>query len=84
MFIVTAVDPEYKAFIIHVAVLSINLGDKKHPLRKAQIAHLKVDEAFIKVFSKYANFVDAFLPKLAVKLPKYTRINNHAIKLVDN
>ncbi len=55
-----------------------------HPSRKAQIAHLKAAEALIKVPSKYADFADVFLPKLAVKLPKYTRINNHAIKLVDD
>ena len=46
--------------------------------------HLKVDKALIKVFSKYINFVKVFLLKLALKLLKYIRINNHAIKLVDN
>ena len=55
-----------------------------HPLKRAQIAHLKVDEAFTQVPSKYADFVDIFLLKLVVKLLEYTRINNHAIKLVDD
>ena len=55
-----------------------------HLLKKAQIAHLKVDKVSTKVSSKYTNFVDIFLPKLAAKLHKYTRINNYAIELVDN
>ena len=55
-----------------------------HPLKKAQIAYLKADEALTKVLNKYADFIDVFLPKLVVKLPKYMKINNHAIKLVDD
>ena len=45
---------------------------------------MKVDKAFTKVSSEYADFVDVFSPKLAVKLPKHMEINNHAIELVDN
>ena len=55
-----------------------------HPLRKASMAYLKFDKAFIKIFSKYADFVDVFSPKLAPKLLKYTRINNHTIELIDD
>ena len=53
-------------------------------LKKAQIVYLKADEASIEVLSKYADFVDIFLPKLAIKLLKHMKINNHAIKLVDD
>ena len=53
-----------------------------HPSKKAQIAHLKVDKAFIKVFSKYIDFTDVFLPQLAVEVLEYTTINGHAIELV--
>ena len=83
-FAATALNPEYKAFVVHVAILSIDLGDKVHPSKKAQIAYLKVDQAIAKVLSKYADFANVFFPKLAVELPKYTRINDHAIKLVDD
>ena len=62
----------------------MDLSNKVHPSNKAQIAHLKVDKALTKVFIKYANFADVFLPKLAAKLPKYMKINNHAFKLVDD
>ena len=48
------------------------------------IARLKADETSSKVLSKYTDFVDVFLSKLALELPKYTKINDHAIKLVDN
>ena len=34
--------------------------------------------------SKYANFTDVFSQKLAVELLEYTKINDHATKLVDN
>ena len=54
------------------------------PLKKAQIVYLKVNKAPTKVFSKYANFVDVFLPKLVAKLLKYIKIKNHAIKLIDD
>ncbi len=55
-----------------------------HPSRRAQIAHLKADEAPIKVPSKYADFIDVFFSKLATELPEYTGINGHTIKLVDD
>ncbi len=55
-----------------------------HPSRRAQIAHLKADEAPTKVPSEYTDFVDVFLPKLAIELPEHTGINDHAIELVDD
>lgn len=52
--------------------------------QRAQISHLKANEAFIEVFSKYADFAHVFLPKLTIKLPKDMDINNHVIELVDD
>ena len=83
-FAAAALDSEHKAFIVHIAALSVDLGDEVHPSRRAQIAHLKADEAPTKVPSEYADFADIFSLKLAVELPKHTGINNHAIKLVDD
>ena len=83
-FAAAAFDPEDKAFVVYVAALSVNLGDKVHASKKAQIAYLKVDQALTKVFGKYIDFVDVFSSKLATKLPKHTGINDHAIELVDN
>ena len=84
MFAIAAFDLEHKVFMVHIAALSVNLGNEVHLLKKVQIAHLKADKAFIKVFSKYTKFIDIFLLKLVVKLPKYIKINNHAIELVDD
>ncbi len=83
-FVVAALDPEYEAFIVYVAALSVDSVDEVHPSRKAQIAHLKADEALTKISSKYADFADVFLPKLAAKLPEHTGINDYAIELVDD
>ncbi len=83
-FATAALDPEHKTFVVHVAALSVDSGDEMYPSKKAQIAHLKADEALTKVLSKYADFADVFSPKLAVELPEYTGINDHAIELVDD
>ncbi len=53
-----------------------------HPSKRAQIVHLKADEALSKLPSEYANFADVFSPKLAAELPEHTRINNHTIEFV--
>ncbi len=55
-----------------------------HLSRRAQIAHLKADEAPTKVSSEYANFADVFLPKLVTELPEHTGINDYAIELMDD
>ena len=83
-FAVIVFDPEYKNFIICIAILNINLNNNMYLLKKAQIAHLNVNKVFIKVFSKYTNFANIFSPKLAIKVFKYMRINNQAIKLIDD
>ena len=63
-FVTTALDSEHEVFIIHIAALSLNPDDGVHPLRRAQIAYLKADEALIEVLSEYTDFVDIFSPKL--------------------
>ncbi len=83
-FTAAALDPEHEAFVVHIAALSVDSGDEVHLSRRAQIAHLKADEAPTKVPSKYADFADVFLPKLAAELPEHTGIHDHAIELVDD
>ena len=48
------------------------------------MAYLKADKASTKVLSKYADFINILLLKLTKKLFKYIKINDHAIKLVNN
>ncbi len=83
-FAPAALDLEDEAFIVHVTALSVDLVDEVHPSKRAQIAHLKADEAPTKVPSKYADFADVFSPKLNAELPKHTGINDHTIELVDD
>ena len=78
----TAFDPEHETYVIHVASFSSTLLNV-HPSRRPQLSSLIAKEASTKIPNKYANFVDVFSPDLASKLPEYTGINNHAIKLVD-
>ncbi len=54
------------------------------PSKRAHIAYLKVDKAFIEIASEYTDFVDVFLLKLAIQLPEHIKINNHTIKVVDD
>ncbi len=79
-FAAASLDPKHEAFVVYVAILSVDSGDEVHSSRRAQIAHLKADEAPTKVPSEYADFVDVFSPKLAAELPEHTGINNYAIK----
>ncbi len=85
-YIVIAYNPKHEAFVIYIAVFNISFDsdNKVHPSKKAQITHLKADEAPTKVPSKYADFADVFSPRLTAKLSKYMSINNHAIELVDD
>ena len=83
-FVAVALNTKYKSFVIYVTALSIDFSNKVHTSKKAQITHLKVDEVSTKVLSKYMNFADVFSLKLAIKLPKYRRINDYVIKLVDD
>ncbi len=83
-FAAAALDLEHEAFVVHVAALSVDSGDEVHPSRRAQIAHLKADEAPTKVLSEYTDIADVFLPKLAIELSEHTGINDHAIEWVDD
>ncbi len=83
-FAAAALDPEHEVFVVLVAALGVDLGDEVHPSRRAQIAHLKADEAPTEVPSEYADFAEVFSTKLAAELPEHTGINDHAIELVDD
>ena len=80
-----ALNLKHETLVVCVAALSVNSANEVHPSKRAQITHLKADKAApTKVLSKYADFADVFLAKLATKLPEYARINNHAIKFLNN
>ena len=82
-FAVAVFDLEHETFVVYITTLSVDLRDQMHLSKKAQIAHLKADEAPIEMLSKYADFADVFSLKLATKLLKH-KISNYAIKLIDH
>ena len=83
-FTIAALNLKHNAFVAHVATLNVDLGNEIHPSKRAQIVQLiKVNKAFTKVPSKYVDFANVFLPKLAIELPKY-EIHKYAIELMDD
>ncbi len=83
-FVAVVLNPEHKSFLIHIAVFNINSSNEMHPSKKAQIPYLKPDEALTKLPNKYADFADVFSPKFTIELSDHTKINDHAIKLIDD
>ena len=82
-FAKAALDENSETFVVHVASLNSNPLDV-HPSRRPQISGLIAKEAPTKVSVEYVNFADVFSSDMAAKLPKHTRINDHAIVFVDN
>ncbi len=83
-FIAATLDLDYGVFIVYVATLNIRPEGKIYLLKRAQIAYLKVDETFTKVFNNYLDLKDIFLSKLASKLLDYMDINDYTIELIDD
>ncbi len=85
-FVVIALDPDHKAFVVYVAVLNIssNVGNKIYLSKKAQIAYLKIDKALKELTNKYVDFINIFSSELATELSKHTYMNNYTIKLVND
>ena len=52
--------------------------------KQAQVGALLFDKASTEVSSEYSNYSDIFLAENIAKLPGNTRINEHAIKLVED
>ena len=89
-FTTVVLNPEYETFIVHIASLdsysSLNfilLNADIDPLCRLQIVSLITKKASIKIPDKYINFADIFFPNLVFELPEHTKINDHAIDLVN-
>ena len=88
-FAAIALDLEHETYVIYVgSVVSIALPSPSpldvHPFYRPQIAGLMAKKTLTKVHAKYLDFADVFFLDLASKLPRYTKINDHAIELVDS
>ena len=55
-----------------------------HSERQAQVGTLLFDKTPTKVSAEYFDYSNVFLVKIVVKLPKNTRMSEHAIKLEES
>ena len=84
-FATAALDPGHEIFVVHIASLeSPNQESDVHPSCRAQIAALVANKAPTSISSKYSDFADVFFSELLSELPEHTKINDHAIELVDD
>ena len=77
-----ALDKNIKAFVMHISSLSLELKVKINPAKKVQINLLLTKK--VTVSTKYADFANIFSKESKKVLLKHTRINKHAIKLLDD
>ena len=90
-FAAAVLDPEHETYVVHVGSVSSDASPSSSPLklnvhtsRRPQISGLIAEEAPTKVPDEYVDFADVFSPDLASELLEHTRINDHAIELVDS
>ena len=89
-FVAIALNPEHETFVVYVVSLSAAFSSSTlkdadvYPLRKPQISDLIAKKALTKVPAEYLDFANVFSPDLASKLPEYTGINKHTIKLIED
>ena len=88
-FAAAVLDSEYETYVIHVGSVSSDLLSSSspldvHPSRRSQVSGLIAENTPTKVPAEYFDFADIFSLNLTSELFKYIRINDHAIKLVDD
>ena len=88
-FAAAALDPEYETYIVHVGSINSNASPNSflldlYPSRRPQIFGLIIKKAFTKISAEYLDIADVFSQDLASELSEHTRINDHAIKLVND
>lgn len=79
-FAVVTLDPEKKAFVVHVAFFS--LGSRINPAWEAQIGALNSEKVVVP--PEYSDYADVFSKAFAMELLEHTNINDHPINPVDN
>ena len=87
-FVAAALNPKHETYVVYAGSVSSDTLPSSsplniHPFRKPQIFGLIAKKAPTKVPVEYSDFADVFSLDLASKLPEHTRINDHAIELVD-
>ena len=87
-FAAAVLDPEHETYVGHVGSVSSNTSPNSFPLdiypfQRPQISGLIAKKAPTKVSAEYLDFADVFFLNLTSELLEHTRINAHAIELVD-
>lgn len=82
VFKAITLNPDNTIFIVDIR--SLTSSNSIHLSCKAQILLLKTDKAYSAIPTEYTNLVNVFSLVLTIELPKYTRINNHNIKLLNS
>ncbi len=81
-FAKVALNGNLETFVVHVLALDV-AESLIHPSRTAQIAALQWNKASTKIPAKYFYYADVFSSDLSMELPENTRMNEHAIELID-
>ena len=79
-FVIAALDMGSKTFVIYMAIWKQE-EMPMHSQKQAQVGALIFNEAPTEVLAKYFNYNNVFSMENAVELLKYTRMNEHTIKL---
>ena len=90
-FAAAVLDPVHESYVVHVGSVYSDTSPSSspleldvHPSRRPQVSGLIAEEAPMKVPIEYWDFADVFSQDLVSELPKHTKINDHAIGLVDD
>ena len=84
-FTAAALNLRHETFVVHKAFLeNSSQKDYIHPFCRVQKATLVANKAPTSIPTEYSDFANVFSLELALKLFEYTKINDHAIKLVDD
>lgn len=81
-FVAAALNFDKKAFVIHVASLSLWSGVVIYPAQKVLIATLDIEKMIVS--PEYSDYANGFLEAFTTELPKHIGINDYSINLVDN
>ena len=81
-FAAAALNPYDETFVVRVAALAKLTTMLIYFSRQAQDALLTSEKT--RILAEYSNFSNVFSLESVVELPKYTKINDHSIDLLDN
>lgn len=85
MFIAAVFDSNNKIFVVYITFFtSSNIEAKVHSFHKLQIVFLIATKISIVILPRYVDFANIFFLKFLKKLPKYIKIHDYSINLVDD